>query len=282
MPASPVCFLLDNGSLNPEATLSLRRISASLGELTGQEVRPISLLHSSSIDPGLLGGRQAEIFEPALKRSAVRGSHDILVLPLFIGPSLAITDYLPGRIRSIRSKFPELKVRVGPSLACGGISGDRDLLEILRDGVEGVIRDKGLHKPAVILVDHGTPIRTVNAVRQRLREQLATLLDERTSRLTAASMERREGEQYDFNEPLLEKLLDREGYCRGDVVISMLFLLPGMHAGPGGDIETICAEARKRHADLHTHLAPLIGEDKRLLKILEERLQMCLRAAPVA
>ncbi len=282
MPTSPVCFLLDNGSLKPDATLSLRRIAANLGDLTGLEVMPISLLHSSSIDPGLLGGRHAEIFEPALKRLDALGSHDILVLPLFIGPSLAITDYLPERIRSIRTKFPDLKVRVAPSLACGGVAGDRNLVEILSDGVVRVIRDKGLHKPAVVLVDHGTPIQAVNAVRQRLLEQLAAFLNERTGNLTAASMERREGAQYDFNEPLLERLLDREGYCRGDVVISMLFLLPGTHAGPGGDIETICASARKRHTDLRTHIAPLIGEDKRLLHILEERLQMCLRATPVA
>ncbi len=279
---SPVCFLLDNGSLNPAATLSLRRTAARLGELTERKVRPISLLHSSAIDPGLLGDRPAEIFEPALKRLAARGCRDVLVLPLFIGPSLAITDYLPERIRSIRTEFPKLKVRVAPCLACGGVSGGRDLVEILRDGVEEVIRDKGLHKPAVILVDHGTPIRAVNVVRQRLLEQLAALLDERTGRLAAASMERREGAQYEFNEPLLEKLLDREGYCRGDVVISMLFLQPGMHAGPGGDIDTICAAARKRHTDLRIHLTPLIDEDKRLLHILEERLQMSLSATPVA
>ena len=281
MPNSPVCFLLDNGSLNPAATLSLRGIAARLGELTGREVMPISLLHSSAIDPGLLGGRPAEIFEPALKRLADRGCRDILILPLFIGPSLAITDYLPGRIRSIRTKFPKLQVRVASCLACGGISGDRELVKILREGIEGVIRDKDLHKPAVILVDHGTPIRAVNAVRQRLMEQLAVFLVERTSRFSAASMERRDGSQYDFNEPLLEKLLDRGGYCRGDVVISMFFLQPGMHAGSGGDIDTICATAWKRHADLRTHMTPLIDENKRLLRILEERLQMCLSAAPV-
>lgn len=281
MPNSPVCFLLDNGSLNPAATLSLRGIAARLGELTGREVRPISLLHSSAIDPGLIGGRPAEIFEPALKRLAARGCRDILVLPLFIGPSFAITDYLPERIRSIMTEFPKLKVRVAPCLACGGVSGDRELVNILREGIEGVIREKGLDKPAVILVDHGTPIRAVNAVRQRLLEQLTALLDERAGRLAAASMERREGAQYKFNEPLLEKLLNRKGYCRGDVVISMLFLQPGMHAGPGGDIDIICDAARKRHTDLRTHLTTLIGENKRLFRILEERLHMCLSATPV-
>ena len=49
----------------------------------------------------------------------------------------------------------------------------------------------------------------------------------------ASSMERREGTEYDFNEPLLENLLGSEGFEK-DVVLSMLFISPGRHAGPGG------------------------------------------------
>ena len=273
MPISPACILLDNGSLNPAATLGLRRIASNLSTLTGREVRPVSLLHSSSIASDLLNGRPAEIFEPFMKRFFSRGVHEFLILPLFIGPSRSITDYLPGRIRSMQTRYPELNVRIAPCLAGDGISDEHALAEILYSGIEAVIQEKGLRRASVILVDHGTPTRAVNAVRQRLLKLLKAMLNGHISHLAAASMECREGPQYKFNEPLLENLLERDGYNRGDIVISMLFLLPGMHAGPGGDIENICAQARKRSLGMRTHLTPLLGENERLIRILEKHLQ---------
>ena len=54
-------------------------------------------------------------------------------------------------------------------------------------------------------------------------------------------MERRPDPQYDFNNPLLETLLEQwhqEGVS--EVVVSQFFLLPGRHAGPDGDLAEIC------------------------------------------
>ena len=62
----PVCFLFDNGSLRPTATLSLRKTAAELAVILKVEVRAVSLLHSSAIDPIKLGGQPAELLEPAL------------------------------------------------------------------------------------------------------------------------------------------------------------------------------------------------------------------------
>ena len=65
--------------------------------------------------------------------------------------------------------------------------------------------------------------------------------------VVACSMERREGPEYDFNEPMLEavvadpKLRSTGDGSSGDdpdlLVVAMLFLQPGKHAGEGGDID---------------------------------------------
>jgi len=54
-------------------------------------------------------------------------------------------------------------------------------------------------------------------------------------------MERRPDPQYDFNNPLLETLLE-QWHQQGvsEVVVSQFFLLPGRHAGPNGDLAEIC------------------------------------------
>ena len=97
------------------------------------------------------------------------------------------------------------------------------------------------------------------------------------TRVGVASMERRPGAEYDFNEPLLETLLDQPEWRSGDIVVARQFLLPGRHAGPGGDIERICLEAERRNPGLRLHLtAPLAGHPL-LESILAER---CLAYRP--
>ena len=89
-----------------------------------------------------------------------------------------------------------------------------------------------------------------------------------------ASMERRDGEAYAFNEPLLEKLLDQPGWDTGKVIVSMLFLSPGRHAGPGGDIAHICRAAEQRHPGLRTCMTGLVGDHLGIIPLLQKRLQM--------
>ena len=84
-------------------------------------------------------------------------------------------------------------------------------------------------------------------------------------------MERRAGAEYDFNEPLLEKLLEQEEWNRGEVIVALQFLLPGRHAGPGGDVAKICLRAGQLHARLRTRLTPLVAEHALLLAILADR-----------
>jgi hypothetical protein len=79
-------------------------------------------------------------------------------------------------------------------------------------------------------------------------------------------MERREGAEYDFNEPLLEHALQQ---AKGEAVILMLFLLPGRHAGPDGDVATIAKEHAP--AGLRWKLSPLLGTHFSLPSLIELR-----------
>ena len=78
-----------------------------------------------------------------------------------------------------------------------------------------------------------------------MREEIGCFLEEKLgnqiSGFSTACMERREGKEYDFNDPLLETLLEDKKVSGGScVILAQLFLAPGRHAGPDGDITQIC------------------------------------------
>ena len=122
------------------------------------------------------------------------------------------------------------------------------------------------------LVDHGSPVRELTAVRNALAMEVEAVLGRGFS-LAPCSMERREGAEFDFNEPLLERLLAMPPWNTGDVIVAMQFLQPGRHAGPEGDIAAICREAEARSPRLRTHMTALVGESPLLIDILADRLR---------
>lgn len=257
-----VTFLVDNGSLEPATTLALRRIARALTERLGELVVPVSLLHADAVARGDLEGVPAEIFNPALADRLKGGQAEFLVLPLFFGPSRALTAYLPERIAFWAGQYPALRVRIAAPLFQ---KNDDRLARILADHV----RAAAVNCRRVALVDHGSPVREVTAVRDALAGQLQALLGPEM-RVAACSMERRPGPAYDFNEPLLENLLGQPEWC-GEVAVAMQFLLPGRHAGPDGDVARICRQAAVARAGLHTQLTPLVGAHPLLIDILADR-----------
>jgi sirohydrochlorin ferrochelatase len=252
-------LLVDNGSLQPAATLQLRQLSAEVGRLLGKTVHPVSVLHSHKIDPALLEGRPAVIFEQAVQQAKADGIDELMVLPLFIGPSRAITEYLPQVFAE--ASPGAMKLTIKPTLY--GEDGV-ELLEILIDQL--------LHTPGdsdqdtILLCDHGSPIIEVTRVRDALARDLSAEMDIPSSRLIACSMERREGPEYAFNEPLLATALQR---APGDVIILMLFLLPGRHAGPDGDVATIAKEHAKPGAQVR--MSPLLAKHPGMSQLIAKR-----------
>jgi sirohydrochlorin ferrochelatase len=249
-------LLVDNGSYEPAATLALRGLAQEVSKLIGQEVRPVSTMHSTKIDPALLGGQPAVIFEQAVQQAKADGIDELVVIPLFIGPSRAITEYLPKVFTDAQPGTMKLSIReplFGP-----------ELQSMLVDNLKSTGWTKG--SGTVLLCDHGSPIREVTVYRNALAASLREELGLQPEELIACSMERREGAEYDFNEPLLEHALQG---AKGDTVILMLFLLPGRHAGPDGDVATIAKEHAP--AGLRWKLSPLLGTHPALPALLFRR-----------
>ncbi len=146
------------------------------------------------------------------------------------------------------------------------VSGDAGLAGGPRSGA----------RTAVILVDHGSPVPVVAAVRDRLADDLRARLGEAVSGVLAASMERREGDAYAFNDPLLATALRTTGFDSGEVIVAMQFLLPGRHAGPGGDVAQIIADAETAGAPraLRVQMTRLVAEDDALADLLAARVRL--------
>jgi sirohydrochlorin ferrochelatase len=276
MTAGPLTILLDNGSLEPAATLALRDLAGHLSSRLGLTVEPVSLLHSSGIAAEKIGGQPAEILVPALERRLAAGRREFVIVPLFFGPSRALTDYLPENLARLRAKFPALTVRLAPPLHA---AGEGRLARILADNITVVLeaetsRASSLPQFApvrVALVDHGSPVAAVTAVRDELASELAALLGPRVAAVAPCSMERRPEPTYDFNDPLLAKLLATPPWTESRVIVALQFLSPGRHAGPAGDVAKICAEAEAAHPKLKTRMTGLVGTHPLLIDILADR-----------
>jgi hypothetical protein len=281
VPSDLCCMITDNGSYRPESTLSLRKLASTLSERIGHPVHPVSLLHSTKIDPAALGGEPAQIFEPFIKEQMRGGTHRFLMLPLFFGPSAAINEYVPQRVLELQSEnFPGLEMRVAPCVVDRRNEADTRMARILLDLASEAADGQALKHPALAIVDHGTPRQAVTEVRNLLARQVAGLAGDRFSTVAPCSMERREGAEYAFNEPLLEKLLGTPGFEK-EVVVGMLFASPGRHAGPGGDVAAICAEATKHHPELRAFMTELVATHPGLIDLLVERFHQGLHSDPV-
>lgn len=283
MHSSPIVFLIDNGSLRAEATLSLRKLAATLSEKIKVRVEPVSLLHSNKVPASKLGGTKAQTVRSTLQRLIEEGERTFVFLPLFLGPSLAITDYLPKLITEARRVAPDLKVSVATPLAGNDVNEpDLRLAEMLVAHIRQLLKGSALSNARVALVDHGTPARAVNQLRDAVAVQVARLIKDEVSMVVACSMERREGPEYDFNEPLLENLNHLEGWHEGDMIVAMFFLLPGRHAGAGGDVAEICDDLAKRGSFRSIRQTALLGEHPLLIDILIDRFEAVSRLAEIA
>ena len=253
-------LLVDNGSLEPAATLALRDLAELINAGRKEKVLPVSVMHSDKVEPALLGGVPAVIFEQAVRQADADGVEELVVLPLFIGPSRAITEFIPKVFRENAGGGMRLKVL--PTLFDEDGS---DLAHILEENLRATGWKKG--SGTVLLCDHGSPVKAVTECRDRLAAALRKELKLKPDQLIACSMERREGPEHDFNEPLLERAIQ---HAEGDAVILMMFLLPGRHAGPDGDVAAIAKECAP--AGVRWKLSPLIGSHDMLAAVLAMKL----------
>ncbi|WP_058557312.1 sirohydrochlorin chelatase [Thiohalocapsa sp. ML1] len=265
-------ILLDNGSRRAAATLNLRRLAQHLSERLGTEVHPVSALHSSKIPPEQLGGEPAWTLEGYLDARAAAGERSFEILPLFFGPSRAIGDFIPEVAGRVAAAHGPIEVRIADVL-CPLPAGEPRLADILADNVTAALGDGAERSPThVLLVDHGSPLPAVTAVRHWLAERLTERLGAEV-KVGEAVMERREGADYDFNGRLLAEVLADIGSAGEprSVVLAMQFISPGRHAGAGGDIDDIAAAAAAAHLSLDVQSTRLIGEHPLFVDILADR-----------
>jgi len=277
--------LIDNGSKRPAATKNLRRLAAEMSRRAGEHVHPVSLLHSSAIAPTDLDGQPAETIEAFLKRQVQQGERSFSIVPLFFGPSRAIEQSLPTILADIEADYGPLDSRVAPVL-CPLPKGEARLVDILEDQTREAMARHDLRPSQVILVDHGSPVPQVTAVRHWLAAGLSRRFANEL-RVTEAVMERRQGRQYDFNGQLLEEALATAtplevpehpraqplgGDVQTDVVLAMQFISPGRHAGPGGDIGDIVETAMGRYPGLRAVESRLISDHPLFTEILYDRI----------
>jgi sirohydrochlorin ferrochelatase len=264
----PTILLVDNGSTRAAATLNLRDIAGALSRRVGRDVHPVSLQHADRVPPTELDGRPALVLPDFLAERLAAGERSFVTVPLFFGRSRALTSFIPEQVERLGARFGPFEIAQADVLFPLP-DGEPRLVEIVADQAATAL---GGPRGRVILVDHGSPLPAVTAVREAVAAGLRARLPADVT-LDQAVMERRSGSEYDFNGDLLEERLDAaasDGEC--DVALAMLFLSPGRHAGPGGDIETICADAMARHPALRVRIAPLVGEHPGLVDILADRL----------
>ncbi len=265
-------LLVDNGSKRPDSTLNLRRLAEALAGRIGEPVQPVSLLHADQVPSDLLDGRPADTFAPALRRLLSLGKRDLVLLPLFFGPSRALTQFVPDTAASLAAELGDFRLRIAPPL-CPLPNGEQRLVAILQDNIRQTADSLSIVPRSVVLVDHGTPLPEVTAVRRWLGERLGERLGPGVQ-FEQAVMERRPGAAFDFNGPLLEDLLEdlASTDAATPVILSMLFLSAGRHAGAGGDIAGICARVEEASPGFRVYPSPLVGSHPALLDILADRL----------
>jgi hypothetical protein len=267
---TPICLLVDNGSLRPGAVLSLRKIAKQLGSECSYDVIPMGLLHSNKIDKSMLNGKSGETIGTFLSSEKAQDQSNLLILPFFLGPSLGVTDFLVEKLNIWKNEKSGRSFHV---LTCLHSYNDMKLAVALSNETIRVIEDEGLDCPHLALVDHGTPIIKVNQVREDVGKSLEEMMGAKVSDFTTCSMERREGDEYKFNEPLLESVLDEWGNAGvKEIVVSLLFLLSGRHAGKGGDIENIFEKAKCKFPGMKIASTRPLGENSIIYKILKDKL----------
>ena len=274
-------LLFDNGSLRPDATFALRAIAKNLSKRLGMNVEGVSLLHSHKIDAEKLGGEPATIIRRRFKQGIANEEHYFICLPLFLGPSLAITEYLIELIDEAKLLCPEMQILVAPPLAGWDVNDpDSRLAEILADQVKALIEEKSLtYSTNLVLVDHGSPIEKLSILRNTVTDQLRDLLGGSVSTAIACSMERREGDAYAFNDPLLESItFDKSSTAEHleSLIVAMFFLLPGRHAGEGGDVDEILQGLVDEKKVKNFHKTDLISTHPLIYSILEDRVKSVL------
>lgn len=254
-----IVALIDNGSLEPPVHRNLRTLAADLSARTGVSVRAVSWKHSDRICDHDLDGTPAWTLNAFLRSFVALGQRDFIFVPFFLSAEGAIGSALRRDIETLQGELGAFDFTFTE-----GLSDCRVVPSIVAERVRDTQVARGLSRPAVIVVDHGGPSAISAGLRDELAAQVREKLADDASVVAAASME-------GAHPPLLADVLRDEKFAGQDVVVAPLFLAPGRHAGPEGDLVRICRSCHSR-----SHLTELVGTHPLVLDALAAALRTTL------
>jgi len=232
------------------------------------------------------------------------------IVPSLVAPRLSHPERASevAAVGFARSDAPAIATPTGPRVQISGL--DSVALALADRVLEALARDyeaSGAPPTAaplrILLCEHGSPSKDVHAVREAVAPRLAAALATRgvnVASVRGCAMERKPGDAYAFSEPMLARALPdavadasasaEAGAGEGvRVVLALMFLLPGKHAGVGGDVAKIAASALDlavaspagRSDDAHRAalrtrgvlVADVLGEHPAVLDVLWNRLR---------
>jgi hypothetical protein len=268
--------LIDNGSLEPAAHRNLRRVAAELSVQTGVTVQAVSWKHSDRIRAEILDGQPAWTLAPWLKAQFAAGEREFIFVPFFISPQGAIGSWLRRELEQLQAELGDFRFTFTASLVSQGV-----LAKIVVARIRETLARLALRQPPVVLVDHGGPSPASAAVRDQVAAEVRQQLGGEIGRLIATSME---GAEHRHNQPIFEDVLRTTEFGGGHVIVAPLFLTPGRHAGPRGDLATIATSAADRLAQiaLHCHFTELVGTHPDVVPALADALNRTLSTTTAA
>jgi sirohydrochlorin ferrochelatase len=207
----------------------------------------VSWKHSQRVPAEQLRGTPAHTLAPWVREQAASGEREFLFVPYFVNPDGAIGAALRRDLAALQLETGGFEFGFTDGM------GESALARIVADHARATARQTGLGAPAVVVVDHGGPAASSAALRDRIVAAVRPLLPS-AALVTAASMESPEGPEFAFNRPLFAEVL---AGADGSVIVAPLFLSPGRHAGPEGDLAQIAARAAG--PGVRCHFTPLIG-----------------------
>jgi sirohydrochlorin ferrochelatase len=251
-----IVALIDNGSLEPAAHRNLRAVAVALSERTGTTVHAVSWKHSDRISLAALDAVPAWTLASFVRTQLSRGERDFVFVPFFISAQGAIGSALRSNLDQLRAQLGNFSVTFTDGLAARGV-----LRRIVTEHIRETIARHVIHRPPVIVVDHGGPSAASAALRDEVAFEVRRELRNEIGPLGAASME-------GAHPPLFADQLRASAFSHVEVVVAPLFLSPGRHAGPDGDLVQIARASTAR-----CHFADLVGTHP----LVVETLAACLR-----
>lgn len=265
-----IVALIDNGSLEPAAHRNLRVTARAIAAQAGVPVHAVSWKHSDRLRLAVLDHEPAWTLVRWVREQLRQGEREFVFIPYFISAQGAIGSALRQDLEKLQRESEGFSFAFTPGLAASGA-----LPDIVAGQIRQTLAAPALRTPPVIVVDHGGPSAASAAIRDTITRDVRAALGAEIGPIIAASME---GAEHPHNHPLFADQLAAPGFDRGDVVIAPLFLAPGRHAGPRGDLMQIAraAEGRLASPPLRCHFTPLVGAHPRVAAVLATALRETL------